>query len=424
MRHSFFAEVIKLKLMKYGRIGKSPLIKAIGIQKNHKEITYTETQELDHAASGCFCCPNYKNIEFYDYMPAEIQDTAKKCCESCPYAVYKTVTHEQVRYINEKNLFGNAPRLKAIALKLLVIYHFAYPDERGFVHGLSPKELSQLLGCTVRSIKNANETLQKYGYIMYSTDGSSKNRFQICLTEYASYSLPADKGGRGYATFNQECLQELIKIKDLNQLRIYLRAAIDIDTNRNSENELIISQDYDTLRRFLPGYCKPGIIQRALSAFSDLFDVRYDNERIYLKMNPAYHGRREYETSNQKNASLLQDYISKLDETMNRINAAVLSHEPVSDDDVQQLADKGILSRMKTPNGNNLYVTFKLTSADYKDLGVLCTTYSLEAVQNCIGYVYENYCSKFKVERIGALIRTILKEKFEKQNLALLFTAA
>ena len=45
--------MISLELSKYARIGKAPFIKAIGIQKNHKEVIYTESQELDYAASGC-----------------------------------------------------------------------------------------------------------------------------------------------------------------------------------------------------------------------------------------------------------------------------------------------------------------------------------------------------------------------------------
>ena len=110
-------EVRNLKLSKYGRIGKAPLIRAIGIQKNHKEVIYTETHELDRIASGCFSCPNYNNIDFLEYLPEEVQKVAINCCEHCPHAVYKTVTHESYKYINEKNMVGSSPRLKSIYLK-------------------------------------------------------------------------------------------------------------------------------------------------------------------------------------------------------------------------------------------------------------------------------------------------------------------
>lgn len=414
-----------MELSKYARIGKAPFIKAIGIQKNHKEVIYTESQELDYAASGCFACDNYKNIDFYEFMPEEIQKEAKNRCKNCPCAVYKTVVHETCKSVNEKNIFGNAKRLKSIALKLLLIYHFASPDEHGLVRGLSPRELAGMLDCTVRSVKNANSVLQEYGYIMCSSDGLSKKRIQVILTEYETYSLPADKGGRGYATFNYECLEKLIQITDLNQLRIFLRAALDIDTNRNPEKELTVTQDYDFLRRFLPNYCKPGIIRHALSSVSELFSVAFDGdeEHIHLKMNPLCHGRRNYDKNVAQNTSLIEDYISSLDKAMDCINQSILTKIRPDEADASFLAQEGILTKTLTKLDKSLFVPFHLSAKEYKDLGVLCTTYTFDAVKNCIGYVYENYNSQFKVTSIGALIRTILHDKNNRQESSLFQTA-
>lgn len=417
-------EVRNLKLSKYGRIGKAPLIRAIGIQKNHKEVIYTETQELDRIASGCFSCPNYNNIDFLEYLPEEVQKVAINCCEHCPHAVYKTVTHESYKYINEKNMFGSSPRLKSIALKLLLIYHFSYPDDNGFVKGISPKELAEMLGCTVRSIKNANNTLQKYGYIMYCSDAFNKNRIQVMLPEYKTYCLTADQGGRGYATFNLDCLQELLKIKSLNQLRIFLRMALEIDTNRNTANELIISKDYGFFRRFLPQYCKPGVIRDALDHESNIFSIGYDGDEIYLKMNPTYHGRRNYEENNEKHTSMIENYVTKLDEVMKRVNQKVINQEKISPDDIKFLTDEGISKRLITPNKKEFFVSFNLQPDDFKDLGLLCTTYSFEKVKECIRYIYNNYGTRFKIESIGALTRTVLKEKMGLPDMSLLFANA
>lgn len=415
-----------MELSKYARIGKAPFIKAIGVQKNHKEVIYTESQELDYAASGCFECDNYKNVQFYDFMPDEVRHETDNRCKNCPYAVYRTVTHETLRNINEKNIFGNKKRLKAIALKLLLIYHFASPDEHGLVRDISAAELADMLNCTVRSIKNANSVLQKYGYIMCSSDGFSKKRIQIILTEYDTYSLPADKGGRGYATFNYECLQNLLQITDLNQLRIFLRAALDIDTNRNPDKELILTQDYTFLRRFLPNYCKPGVIRKALSSISELFSVAFDEDEdhIHLKMNPDCHGRRNYEGNVSQNTALIEDYITQLDKVMGSVNSNILGQKPVKDADVSFLSQEGIETKFQTKRNKALFVPFRLTSNDYKDLGVLCTTYSYDAVKECIGYVYENYNSQFKVTSIGALIRTILKENINRKQVSSLFEIA
>lgn len=413
-----------MNLSKYARVGKSPFIKAIGVQKNHKEKIYTESRELDYNASGCFSCENYKNIEFYEYMPEEVQAAAKQCCGNCPNAVYRTVIHESSKYINEANIFGNQPRVKAIALKLLLVYHFLSPDDQGMVTGLSSQELAEYLGCTARSIKNANSVLQKYGYILYSQDGTQKRRFQVILTEYTSYSLPADKGGRGYATFNRECLEELVRIKDLNQLRIFLRAALDADTNRNPEKELVISQDFESLRRFLPAYCKPGIIRRALSSVTALFSVVFDEEQIFLKMDPACHGRRMFEASNESHTAQIKCYIEQLDQAMKKANQQILHNGTPDPDDLTFLAREGICSKYRSPSCKELFVSFNLHTDDFKDLGLLCTTFSFEDVKGCISYLYEHYQIDFKIECIGALVRTLLKEKIQNQAAARLFANA
>lgn len=403
-----------MELCKYARIGKSPLIKAIGIQKNHKDIYYTESQELDRAASGCFACPNYKNIEFLEFMPAEIQQQACMCCQNCSHAVYKTVYHQRIKYINEKNMFGSAPRLKGIALKLFVIYHFMNPDEHGLVQSLSPKELASYLGCTVRSVYNANQKLQKHGYIMLCKDGLSKNHFHVILSEYSTYALTAKEGGRGYATFNQQFLEEMVKLQDLNQLRIYLRTALDLDTVRNPAKELQSEIAYSTLRSYLPNYCKPNIIRKALSFASDIFQIAFGENSVFLKMDATYHGRREFEKQKEQNTKVIRDYIERLDTAIHHVNDAIINDIEVPAIDLGILDKAGIRKKI---GSKGLFVPFNLTNDDYDDLGLLGTTYTSNAVISCIGYVYSQYRATFTMQSIGALIRTILKSNIPENDL-------
>ncbi|MDD3361819.1 MAG: hypothetical protein PHW34_09130 [Hespellia sp.] len=399
-----------MNFSKYARIGKAPFTKAIGVQKNHKEVIYTETQELDCAASGCFSCENYqKYIEFFEFMPPEIQEKAKNCCANCPHAVYKTVVHESYKYINEKNMFGFAPRLKSIALKLLLIYHFSNPDEHGLVCSMSPKELAAYLHCTVRSIKNANNTLQKYGYIMYCNDGLSKNHFNVLLTEYSTYALPADQGGRGYATFNQQCLDELVKIKNLNQLRISLRVALDIDTKKG-DSPLIVKQSFESLRRFLPQYCKPGVIKNALSA-TNLFKVAYDEDNVLLQMYENCHGRRNFDKETLANGEAIKNYVDPLNQAMDTFNKRMIEQKIQDIDLINYLEAENIHLKDFSANKKQLFVPFDLSPQDYKDLGILTISYTVEEVKSCLQYIHTNYISNFKLQSIGALARTILQKK-------------
>ena len=149
--------------------------------------------------------------------------------------------------------------------------------------------------------------------------------------------------------------------------------------------------------------------------FSVSFDG--DDEHIHLKMNPLCHGRRNYDKNVTQNASLIENYMSGLDKAMDCINQNILTKNAFDDADVSFLNQEGIQTRTLTKLNKPLFVPFHLSPKDYKDLGILCTTYTFEAVKNCISYVYENYNSQFKITSIGALIRTILRNKSNQHAL-------
>ena len=359
-----------MKITPYARVGRSPLIKAVGLQKNFKEVFYTETLELDRYASGCFSCPNYKNVEFAEFMPPQIQTKAKQCCASCPFAQYKTVYKEHVKYINEKNLFGYARRLTAIPLKLLLVYLFGSPNPQGIVRG-------------------------------YNT-----------TQEYKDYAKTAREGGRGYATFNKEFLDEIMQITDINQLRVFLHIALDLDTKKDPEEEI----SYSSLQRFLPDYCKKGVIQKALSAASRLYDLVFDNDKIKFTLNTIFHGRTEYENSQISGENEISEYIRKIDSSIEEVNQAILEDKPFEAEFLSdQEIEPSITSKIKK---EKLYVAFDLSAEDFKDLGLLVSTYSIDAVKKVIRYIHKNYVAKLKtIDNFGALARTLLKDETFPLNL-------
>ena len=413
-----------MNLSKYGRIGKAPFIKAIGIQNNYKKVIYTESQELDRNASGCFSCDNYKNIEFGEYLPEECRAEACQKCKQCSKAVYHTVTKESCQYVNEKNIYGYKPRLKPIALKLLLIYHFANPDDKGLVRCLSPKKLAAMLHCTVRSVKNANNALQKYGYIYYSEDPMSKKRFQVFLTEYETYHLTAEQGGRGYATFNQDSLMEFINMKDINQLRIMLRAALELDTNKDEEKPIIFSNDYDSLRRFLPTYCKPGVIRKALSSATSMFQVKFKDEFVHLQMNKDYHGRLTYERCCLAYTEELEQYVQKIDSRIDKINQRIIQKEPIHKKDLEYIQKEGFDNQIKMHRSEPLYAALRFSKEDFKDLGILCESFSFEKVKEAIKQVHKQFPNHYDVQSIGALVRTVLRQNLKMEEIASLFNPA
>lgn len=413
-----------MNLLKYAKIGKAPFIRAIGIQEENKNVVYTEHEELDRIASGCFWCENYNNIDFFEYLPVEAQWQACMDCQNCADAVYKTVKKEKYEYKDEKSIFGYKPRLKAISLKLLLLYHFASPDKNGLVRGLSTKELADELGCSERSIKNANQYLQKYGYIFYSKDPANKKQFQVFLTEYKDYFLSENEGGRGYVTLNQEGLMEFLQLKDVNQLRILLRATIEMDTSSNViDNEVILTATYSSIRRFLPRYCKPGVIKRALSSVTSMFQVVFQEDVVHFRINNAFHGTRLYEESHKQNEQDLKLYLLPIAETIASLNSTLIQRGYADEDDVDFIEEKGFANLRKSISGRMLYTPIDLVEEEYEDLAGLCTIYSFDKVKEALRYIYKHYVSQTQFIDICETVRMLLRtDKY--QEVASLFNPA
>lgn len=394
-----------MEISKYARIGKSPIIKAIGIQKNHKETYYTESTVIDRSLSGCYICTNYKNVEYNEFMPPEVREKAATCCANCPHAVYKTVSKEHVTYINEKNKYGYAPRLKANALKLLLVYHFLSPDNMGIIQSVSVHELAEYIGCSVRTICNANAKLQKFDYISFSHAGSD-DQINVMLNGYKDYSLPANKGGRGYATFNKEIMDQVIHISSLTKLRICLRTALDGDVLRGS-GEMTIEKTFQSMRNYLPDYCKPNVIRKALLDIKGPFSVDFSRNGARFHIPLEFHGRQNYENDVDRGTAFFSSYIETLKSHIRSVNEAILvSHTAPDEEDIKYLRSEGITTRVTK---HKLFADIPCSASDYHDLGVLSSRYPISSIKNCISYIYSHYCIYFRKFKIGALIRSILK---------------
>ena len=127
-------------------------------------------------------------------------------------------------------------------------------------------------------------------------------------------------------------------------------------------------------------------------------------------MNPCFHGRRILDAENDKHTSQMKTYMESLDKAMNQLNLNAIHQEAENQTALSFLTENGITSKFFDPSlGKEIFHNFHLRQEDYKDLGLLCTTYSVEKVKIYISYVYEKYHVHSKIQRIGALIRSLLK---------------
>lgn len=397
-----------LELNSYARIGKAVITKAIGLQKNYKEVYVKSEDRLNENKSGCCDCKIYKlKCQFAALGLTEACDTLQGQCRTCSHAVWETSYSAHIEYINEKNRYGYQPTLKANAIKLFITYHFLQPDALGFIKNVSIKGLAALLNCTTATIRFSNDILSSYGYCCFCDSGIDDNHINVLLPEYKNYHKPADEGGRGYLSLSSDMLSELLAIGHLNTLRLTIKGILEIDNasiyDAANPNLTDVTSSFDRLRGFLPSYCKPNVIRKALEQGDAIFQYTFSDNSVTFSM------KEEYSKKNMRKAMLLEseqtitDYVDRLNDVLELADDKKLSTGE------EQERIRALLS-MFSIGSFSKYPSLILTRDDYADLASMCVQYNINMVKQAVSRIYNQYIARhITVDSFGALTRHYIR---------------
>lgn len=397
-----------MELNSFARIGKGPLTKAIGLQKNYVEIYSKESDVLNESKSNCFNCIKYQEKNELKLLGLTTEAEQIHCsCHDCPNSVWEPSYSIQRRYINEKNRYGYKPTLKSNAIKLFLLYHFLQPDGHGFIKNICIKELAETIGCTVVTVNACNNVLQDYGYCYFSHSGICDGNINIFLPEYKDYHKTAAEGGRGYITMSSNMLLDLCGIEHLNTLRLNLKGILEVDNASYSDVQIktvstVVSQ-YQRLRGFLPTYCKRNVIQKALMQSHAIFDLTFDEKNVTFSIKEKYAQKNLRGKMIESTKKCLIDHVEHINTVLEE--AANAKHPEEKDRLDAILSVIGL-----TPSSK--YPCLCLTLSDYEDLSALAIQYNLHMVHMALNQIYNKYILHNRpIEKIGALARSIIRRK-------------
>ena len=96
---------------------------------------------------------------------------------------------------------------------------------------------------------------------------------------------------------SKKLLSQILEIDTLVTLRIYLRQLISIDNlNAKGGPFTAISNTYKDLKRFLPEYCKPNIIRKAVQTSNDIFTITLNTNGIRFEIKDEYNAKMQKES--------------------------------------------------------------------------------------------------------------------------------
>lgn len=395
-----------MELNHFARIGKGILSKAIGLQKNYKEVYTKGPDVLNQCKSNCYTCSIHAQKETCQLVGSKEElKQLQNQCKACPHAVWEP--SYTVRYVNEKNRYGYQPTLKQNAIKLLLLYHFLQPDKQGFIKNISIKELAATLGCTKATIGACNQVLQTYNYCYTSDSGLFDQYINIYLPEYKNYHKTAAEGGRGYLTMSSDMLRDLCQIKAINTLRLNLKGILEVDNASYSDLQnksfSVVTSPYQKLRDFLPDYCKKNVIQKALKADKTIFDIVLEEKTVTFKIKEKYAQKNMRDLMLKETKENLIEYVDQINTVLER---AALANHP---DEQEQV--RAILS-MWHIEPSEKYPLLLLRLTDYEDLASLALQYNIQMVHRAICCIYNHYSRKNRpIDRFGALARVMIQKK-------------
>lgn len=358
-------------LTRTATIGLAVLKSAIGLRDNYRELV----EEIDLGKAGCKRCAQFarKGVPCtQEYFPFTEQ------CRTCTYAIFNTI--ERNVYVNEKNKYGVRYELKKNALLLFMYLHYLNPDKAGLVY-VNIEKAANTLKCTERTIKNNLRLLDKHSYIVLDKTPVYPGLYKMFISEYNTYFLPANKGGRGYCTMPIEHLTLLQDMENINGLRLAIRNLIPettvCHTPQGSRPFILIQQD-------LPSYCSKKKILEITSSdvFSKIFDVSSSKYFLDIRVKDAYD-----------------------------INSIVLTYKAECKDKILDLVQQLQQDSKKQKSRYSLY----LLDEDIKDICNIALKVPVQFVLDAVRSVNTQYIMHgLPVKSMGALVRTIAIDAFEK----------
>lgn len=395
-----------MELNSYARIGKAVITKAIGLQKNYKEVYVKSEDKLNESKSGCYDCEIYKlKCQFAALGLTEVCDALQEQCRTCSQAVWDASYTTHIEYINEKNRYGYQPTLKANAIKLFITYHFLQPDALGFIKNVSVKELAGHLNCTPATIRFSNEILSSYGYCFFCGSGIDDNHINVLLPDYKNYHKPASEGGRGYLNLSNDMLSELLSIDHLNTLRLTIKGILEVDNasiyDVTNPNLTDVTSSFDKLRGFLPSYCKPNVIRKALEQGDAIFEYSFSDNSVTFSMKEAYSKKNMREAMLMESEQAIMDHVDCLNDVLELADDKKFS----ADED----RTKALLAMFSIGSFAS-YPALLLTKDDYFDLASMCVQYNTNMVKQAISCIYNDYVARhIPVDSFGALTRHYIR---------------
>lgn len=288
------------------RVPKSAIRTLIG-----RMINYTAKYEYQYAVdvsscsiSSCLSCNQYttllnliedeKNKDYPDFnllaqLMQQLDDISYNCYMSgCKHAIMKKAYQNDTKRYNTYKYASR--RLPKTCIKLFLLLYSIPVQKLGnchFINDMPVNALSDKLDVCPLTIEKSLRILESFNYITLA-HGSSLKSYNIMLNDYDDMHLSAKQGGTGYFSATKDMINELLKITNVNALRLEVLKILKADDYSYLKTTGIDNYRIKDLKTVLPTHMNYQDAFAKLQTQPSLFNSNVQDGKVTFFMKQEY----------------------------------------------------------------------------------------------------------------------------------------
>nr|DAV25125.1 MAG TPA: replication protein O [Caudoviricetes sp.] len=289
----------------------------------------------------------------------------KKCSTNCPFYKNRDVSlfcqKECVFVLSTSSIVK--PRENVLTytqIKQLLFYNSTVFENNGVTIALSHKDVAKAINCSERTARDNINALIKAGYIVISSYNNST--YKVFIKDYHKYH---QKGNRGHLYLSNKCFKALIKIDNINTLRLALLGLVRLDDMRVSKDKNPSKElSYKVLINLLPSNITcPKQIVKIFAKAKELFKIIFKEDSISISFNKDIDSVAYAKNLNKNNKKALSKFLKRFG--------------------------------------------LDITNKDKDDLLQMSIQYNIHIVTNAFKYIKDK-----NPEELGSYLRTVIRNNF------------
>lgn len=284
------------------------------------------------------------------------------------------------------------------AIRLFISLNFKVSTKDGKASGLIIKELAEEIGCCQKTVVSALIRLSsgKEPLISYSIDDETK-LLSVEILNYTDMFKRSGEGGLRYIVFDTDLAGRLKMIKNINEMRVCIRALIECEEQEGYEASLSVKQ----IIAGMPSYIRPCNIRQYLKCLPAIIKstANINKTAFHISVNMISRARERKEQLLFENERNIRNLIREFNECIDTLNRSCKLSDADQESKINSDVSDGIKKLLhisfdwKKAREKNIKIlpTFHFRTEEYENAALIATQLNFNAVKGALYKYLETF---------------------------------